>query len=70
MRVGEHRPAADRVGERGTTVAPRSRRAAAATASTSSTQKSTLQLAGSPGATEAIVATTSRETGCSGSPPT
>src|SRR5215203_1620527 len=58
------------VSEGATTVVPFSLSAVAAATSTSCTQKSTLQCAGALPATSDIVATTSRETGCSGSPPT
>jgi hypothetical protein len=52
-----------------TTARPPASSAADVAASTSWTQKSTPQRAG-PSSAAAMVATTSRETGCSGSPPT
>ena len=53
----------------GATTEPPSFAARSAVASASSTQRSTLQLGG-PSAAGIITATVSRDTGCSGSPPT
>ena len=69
-RVGEHRLAERAASAGPATTEPPSSLARAAAASASAIQKSTLQWAASPSPACAITATTSRDTGCSGTPPT